>query len=162
MEKKCGTVIEHRQVLYIWENWKPFPKHYFCSLSCPAHPFQNAIIFHSVEGPSCFNQTVQPSLTICWVTVLASGNHQLSGVTLRLTMRCTRSGYLCNVFQRRHPCLSFLFTNTTSETDFWTCFIVLAAQNEIAIAHRTIPAPKYAQSKSNKTEKIPAIFLLYR
>lgn len=161
-KRNVGRSLNLKKCWVYCMNWKPLPKHMAKTLRLcfPAHPFQKATILHSAEGPSCCNQAVQPSLTICWATMLGNGNHWLSGATVRPTIRCTRPGYLCNVFQRRQPCLCLLFTSTTPKQTFgllallFICFIVLAAQNEIAIlVHRAILVPKNVQSKHNERGK---------
>lgn len=95
------------------------------------------------------------AIRLCGHHLPPYGNHQLSGVTLRPAMSCTRPGYLCNVFQRRHYHLCFLSIRTTRETDFCSCFIIIAK------AHRAILAPKYAQSKHSEREKNPSYFFSF-
>lgn len=98
--KEMGKVIEIREVLHTLHEQKAFAKILLLQslFTCSSISGSNNFSQRS-QDPSCCSQAVQPSLTIHGATVLGNGNHWLAGVTVRLTVRCTRPGHLCCVFQ---------------------------------------------------------------
>lgn len=87
-------------------DWKPLPKHYFCTLF-PCSSISESNSFSVLEvlpaATRLCGHHLLPAESLCQALEISD----LWVSQLDLTVRWTRPGYLSNVFQCRHPHLSF-------------------------------------------------------